>query len=223
MLKIKFVIIIFINLRFFFPFLMNGALAGAPKGPHPHVIFMGNSITYGWVTAYPELFGHGYWENCGIGGQTTAQLLERFDRDVLQKAPDVVVLGGGTNDIAGLGGPTTVEAIYANLLEMVEAARKRHIAVVLCAVLPAATYACCPDVNPVPWISELNACLRVYAATEQIVFVDYHTLLVDDRNGIRSEWTEDGVHPNKAGYAEMLPLTLSSILKAYGQDRKRNK
>ncbi len=206
----------------FFPLLLPAASPEVPNGPHPYVIFMGNSITQGWVNAYPELFESGDWENCGIGGQTTVQLLERFDCDVLRKAPDVVVLGGGTNDIAGLGGPTTVDAIYANLLAMVEAARSKHIAVVLCAILPAASYACCPDVDPVPWITELNARLRSYAAIQGFVFADYHTLLVDERNAIRSEWTEDGVHPNKAGYAKMLPLTLASILNAYGQHRKGN-
>lgn len=199
------------------------AITSDRSGKRPKVVFMGNSITWGWKTYYPELFEEGGWVNRGIGGQTTSQMLNRFEADVLSTDPEIVVLMGGTNDIAGLGGPMTVAAIFANIVRMVELARKRQVAVVLCSVLPAHEYYCCPDVQPIPMIAALNAKLSGYAKRERLIYVDYYSLLVDERKGIRKDWTADGVHPNRAGYAKMLPVTIASILEAYGKYRRKNK
>jgi hypothetical protein len=71
---------------------------------------MGDSITELWKVAHPDFFGEGYIDR-GVGGQTTAQMLVRFRQDVIALKPAVVHILGGTNDIAGNGGPTTLEAI----------------------------------------------------------------------------------------------------------------
>lgn len=180
----------------------------------PTVVFMGNSITLGWKTYYPEFFENGYMVNKGIGGQTTSQMRERFSQDVLAINPQIVVLMGGTNDIAGLGGETTVDAIFDNLKAMVDMAVDNGIAVVLCSVLPAHAYGCCPAARPIPMIAALNAKLQEYADNSALIYVDYYSLLVDERKGIDAQWTVDGVHPNKAGYVKMIPPTLAAIFKS---------
>jgi len=192
-------------------------------GKQPKVVFMGNSITLGWETYYPELFDGGYWVNRGIAGQTTFQMLNRFEADVLAADPEIVVLMGGTNDIAGLGRSITVDSIFINITQMVELALNRQVEVALCSVLPAHEFYCCPDVRPIPKIAALNAKLSNYAKRKKLVYIDYYSLLVDERKGIGKDWTEDGVHPNRAGYAKMLPLTIASILKAYGKYAENNK
>jgi lysophospholipase L1-like esterase len=47
--------------------------------------------------------------------------------------------------------------------------------------------------------------------THDITFVDFHTPMKDERNGLRIEFGEDGVHPNVAGYLIMEPLLEQAI------------
>jgi lysophospholipase L1-like esterase len=54
----------------------------------------------------------------GISGQTTPQILVRFQQDVVALKPKVVVINAGTNDIAGNTGPSTLEMIEDNLKSM---------------------------------------------------------------------------------------------------------
>ena len=35
--------------------------------------------------------------------------------------------------------------------------------------------------------------------------------MVDSRNGMKAEYSEDGVHPNKAGYEVMMALCTKAI------------
>ena len=46
----------------------------------------------------------------------------------------------GTNDIAGNAGPTTLEAIEANMLSMIELAQAHRIRVVLASTAPAGKF-----------------------------------------------------------------------------------
>ena len=56
------------------------------------VVFMGNSITEGWVFMRPEFFENRDYINRRIGGQTTPQMLLRFRPDVVDLNPKVVLI-----------------------------------------------------------------------------------------------------------------------------------
>jgi len=76
---------------------------------HEHrVVFMGNSITEGWLSIRPEFFKNKPYINRGISGQTTPQMLVRFRQDVIHLKPSTVVLLAGINDIAENTGPSTI-------------------------------------------------------------------------------------------------------------------
>ncbi len=83
----------------------------APASNENRVVFMGNSITIGWLNSRPDFFEGKPYINRGISGQTTPQMLLRFRQDVIDLNPAVVVLLAGTNDIAGNTGPSTLEMI----------------------------------------------------------------------------------------------------------------
>ena len=117
----------------------NEAL-GTPAKGEKRVVFMGNSITEGWINTCPEFFEGRPYINRGIGGQTTPQMLIRFRQDVINLHPKVVVILAGTNDIAGNTGPSTLEMIEDNLASMAEIAHANGIKVILCSVLPAFDY-----------------------------------------------------------------------------------
>ena len=50
--------------------------------------------------------------------------------------------------------------------------------------------------------------------TSGCVFLDYATAMSDDKGMLRRELADDGLHPNRAGYAIMSPLAEQAIAKA---------
>jgi lysophospholipase L1-like esterase len=183
-------------------------------------VFMGDSITEGWVTGDPTLFVDGVVGR-GIGAQTSPQMLVRFRQDVVVLAPRVVHIMAGTNDIAGNTGPTTTQDFKNNILAMIDLARANGIAVVLAGVPPSRQLYWRGDLDPRPWIRELNDWLRITADEQGLVFVDYATVLADDDGGLRADLGNDGVHPNRAGYAAMRPLAQRALTAALGLSSAR--
>ena len=183
-----------------------------PTENEDRVVFMGNSITEFWENVHPDFFVGKTYVNRGIAGQTTSQMLLRFRADVVNLHPKVVVFLGGTNDIAGNTGDVSLDIIEDNIFSMIELATSNDISVVLCSVLPVFDYSWSTGKEPAEKIIELNEALRFYAETHGIAFVDFHSPMKDDRNGLRYELGEDGVHPNVDGYLIMEPLVEQAIV-----------
>ena len=194
----------------------NAKLAPPAKGEN-RVVFMGNSITEGWIRTHPDFFAGKPYVNRGISGQTTPQMLVRFRPDVINLKPALVVILAGTNDIAGNTGPSTLEMIMDNLISMTELAKANNIKVVLSSVLPAFDYPWKPGLQPAEKIASLNAMIKSYADKNGIVYIDYFSSMADERKGLKKELSGDGVHPNDAGYKVMEPLVEAAIKKALNQ------
>jgi acyl-CoA thioesterase I len=184
-----------------------------PQRATPRVVFLGDSITQSWDLAD---LGATRLEvlNRGISGQTTPQMLVRFRQDVVDLHPAVVHILAGTNDLAGNTGPTTLHVIENNISSMVDIAQVNHIAVVLASVLPTLDYPWRHDLQPAPRIAALNAWMRELARRRGLIYVDYFAALADRGGGLKAAWSEDGVHPNTAGYAVMAPLALRAVTQA---------
>ena len=191
----------------------KAANAAIQAGERPRAVLMGDSITDNWTRGDPSLFGNGIVGR-GIGGQTSPQMLARFRQDVVELHPRVVHTMAGTNDIAGNTGPATLEDYQSNILAMIELARANDIAVVLAGIPPSRKLYWRGDLDPRPAIRELNGWLRSVAFDKGYVFVDYATVLADAEGGLRADLGNDGVHPNRVGYARMRPLTESAIAEA---------
>ena len=194
----------------------DDAKLGSPAKGESRVVFLGDSITEFWPLA--DSFPSKPYMNRGISGQTTPQILLRFRQDVIALQPKVVVILAGTNDIAENTGPITLAAIEDNLVSMVDLAKRNGIRVVLSALVPALKYPWRPDLAPVEKIRSLNDWMKDYAAKEGLVFLDYHSAMANDQRGLKAELSEDGVHPNKAGYAVMAPLAEKAIAVALGKN-----
>jgi lysophospholipase L1-like esterase len=207
------------RLRNDWPNLQHYAKANAelpPPAPgEQRVVFMGNSITEMWTPYFATMFQGKPYINRGIGGQTTPQMLVRFHQDVVALKPKVVVILAGTNDIAGNTGPSTLEMIENNLAAMEEIAKANGIRVVMASVLPVYTYSWRPEIlHPAQTIIELNRWMRDYAESHGEVYLDFHSAMADERMGMKSDLSPDGVHANEAGYRVMAPLTLAAIEQA---------
>lgn len=186
------------------------------KNANNRVVFMGNSITIGWLQTNPNFFKGKPYVNRGISGQTTPQMLVRFRADVIDIQAAAVVILAGTNDIAGNTGPSTLEMILDNIKSMTEIAQANGIKVILCSVLPAYDYPWRPGLQPNIKIPKLNAMIKEYAEANQVYYLDYFNALDDGNNGIIADYTYDGVHLTSKGYQVMEPMVekaLKSILK----------
>ncbi len=195
----------------------DDAKVGLPVSGEKRVVFMGNSITEGWIRTRPAYFEGKPYVNRGISGQTTPQMLVRFRPDVINLKPALVIILAGTNDIAGNTGISTLEMIMDNMISMAELAKANNIKVVLSSVLPAFDYPWKPGMEPAPKIVKLNEMIKKYADANGIVYLDYFSSMVDERNGLKKELSSDGVHPNEAGYLIMEPLAEQAIKKALSQ------
>src|SRR5699024_6100447 len=98
--------------------------------------------------------------NRGISGQTTPQMLIRFQQDVVHLHPAVVVLLAGTNDLAGNTGPSTLQMIEDNLTSMAEIAQTNNIKVILCSLLPVYDYPWKKGIYPAKNIIKLNRWIK---------------------------------------------------------------
>lgn len=177
----------------------------------PKVIFMGNSITEGWVSNHPDFFSANGFIGRGISGQTSSQMLVRFRSDVIMLKPKTVVINTGTNDIAQNNGTITLEHILQNIISMSELAKTNHIKPILSSVLPANHFWWNETLKPAQDIVTLNGMIRNYAVKHGIRYVDYYSSLVDDKGGLDAQYSEDGVHPNMKGYSVMEAIILKVL------------
>jgi lysophospholipase L1-like esterase len=199
----------------------NTALA--PPARERRVVFLGDSITDYWKL--PDYFPGKPYINRGIDGQTTPEMLVRFRQDVIALHPKVVVMLAGTNDIAGVTGPTSNEDVEANYASMAELARAHRIRMVFASVLPVHNYTHDAEesfaLRPSDRILALNKWLKDYCAKNRLVYLDYFSALADERGMLKRDLADDGLHPTDAGYKIMAPLAEQAIHKALAENKVR--
>ena len=177
----------------------------------PKAVLMGNSITDAWAKKRPEFFASNNFVGRGISGQVTSQMLCRFQSDVIELHPKIVVIMAGTNDIAQNNGYIAHEHILQNIQSMCELAKQNKIRPVLCSCLPAAAFKWRPEMKPAEDIKRLNEMIKAYAKANKITYIDYHSALVDERGGLPQKYAKDGVHPNLEAYAIMEKILLENL------------
>lgn len=183
------------------------------SGKRPKIIFLGDSITENWKLGDPSLFGPTVLDR-GISGQTTPQILLRFYQDVVALRPRTVHIMAGVNDIMGNTGATTDATIVNNIRAMIDIARTNNIRVVLAAITPSKRFVARPELGLAPRISAVNNRLAQLAESQKIIWVDYAAVLGNGDGGLKDTLGNDGLHPNRDGYAAMRPLAEAAIARA---------
>ncbi|MDO9361603.1 MAG: SGNH/GDSL hydrolase family protein [Sphingopyxis sp.] len=187
----------------------NARLLALPASAR-RIVFMGDSITQNWGLDDPGFFSGGI-VNRGISGQTTPQMLLRFQADIVALKPKLVHIMAGTNDIAGNSGPNAPEDYKNNIRAMVTLAKANGIKVILASIPPAARFAWKPELQPAPRVAELNMWLKAYAKAEKVEYLDYHSSLTTPDGALQPAFTFDGIHPNHAGYQVMVSLARRAV------------
>ncbi len=141
---------------------------------------------------YPDL----QIRNCGVLGQSTHEIVQRFDQCI--QGVDGVVIQGGINDIAqGL----PVAATAANLRGMVRSAKELNLDVALADLLPLNVGNGRAD----SVIADLNGRIHRIAREEDVALLPFHEVLEDPaaQGRMKPRWTADGEHPSIAGYRRL--------------------
>lgn len=189
----------------------------APAPGDQRVVFLGDSITDRWGRKVGAFFPGKPYINRGISGQTTPQMLIRFQQDVVHLHPAVVVFLGGTNDIARNTGPSSPAMVEDNISSMVAIAKRNGIRVVLASITPAAHYRWRPEVNGVADILEINGWLKRFCELNHLTYLDYYSAMADETGAMKPGLSSDEVHPTEQGYAVMAPLAEAAIKSALGK------
>lgn len=201
-----------------------------PTGPDPsipdsdrRVVFFGDSRAQNWPQPHGLPAG-AQIVNRGIGRQTTAQVLERFDRHVAPLHPKLVVVEVGVNDLTKIAVlPERRDAIVAtcekNIDEIVARSRRLGARVILTTIFPIGVV---PLYRRPFWsnsvdeaIGEVNAHLRGLADADVSV-LDSAPILVDDHGVVRRELSLDFLHLNDAGYEALDRALVPLVTKLLG-------
>ena len=196
-------------------------LIAGPPDP-TRLVFMGDSTTFFWDQ--PSPYGAGSlsavrpFVNRGIPAQTTEQMLVRFREDVVKLSPAAVHIWGGTNDVGTNTGPETNAEILDQIQSMTEVAKANGIKVLIASVTPVI------DTPQNEWtlrrpnatIVALNELIQAYCLQSGATYVDYYSVLVDSNGEMNINLTVDGLHPNTAGYAAMVPVARAALTKTLG-------
>lgn len=175
--------------------------ANADVTVKPKAVLLGDSITDGWPGVDPDFFTANNLVGRGISGQTTSQILVRMREDVVKLKPKYVVILCGINDIAlNPGHAVNVETAVGSIESMCEIAKANGIKPVVCSLLGSYEIRWRPEVkDSFEQVVKFNELLKAYARKNHIKYVDYFTLLSDGTGRIRSEYSDDTVHPNLEG------------------------
>ncbi|HXL22227.1 MAG TPA: GDSL-type esterase/lipase family protein [Candidatus Dormibacteraeota bacterium] len=163
------------------------------------IVFFGDSITANWNL--DQRFPGMHLVNRGAAADTTSKMASRFESDVVALRPKIVVILGGVNDIRR---DISVEVTEANLEFMVRLAKDHEIEVILSSLLPLSEGQAPGTASPKSaQVQRLNTWLEAYARSEGCIYADYYSALANERGGFNAQLTDDGIHPNAAGYRVM--------------------
>lgn len=163
------------------------------------VVCLGDSITWGfpyghessWVRMLDDAID-GEFINQGINGNTTTDMLNRFDRAVLKHNPTHVIIMGGINDVIW---QDSYDRISLNLQTMAEKAQAKGIKVIL--GTPTA-------VDEPRWeilVARIRKWMKDYSTNHNIPVIDFAAAFFDSSGKIKTELLlPDGGHPTRQGY-----------------------
>jgi lysophospholipase L1-like esterase len=211
-----------------FQFLPGSITVAKAEGPlvkeGEKIAFMGDSITQGGVgpKGYVTLAIRGLEAAgikttaipAGISGHKSNQMLERLDRDVLNKKPDWMTLSCGVNDVWHGAKGVPLDQYKTNITQIVEKCEKAGVKVMIL------TSTMIGEDQPNPNNQKLiayNEFLRTLAKEKKFPLADLNADMQEviakagaDKKG--NLLTGDGVHMNPSGNQMMA----KGVLKAFG-------
>ena len=167
------------------------------------IVFVGDSITdlYHLDDHYTDLTLATY--NRGIGGDTTSGVLNRMNQSIFDLSPSKIVLMIGINDINGGESIDKIEKNYKEILKQIK--EKLPETKVYCmSVLPIGTKIL--DYIEID-LAERNALIKQFdikvqnlATIFEYTYLDLFSLVCDENDNMKDEYTIDWGHLSEAGF-----------------------
>jgi lysophospholipase L1-like esterase len=169
------------------------------------IVFLGDSLVANgpWAELFSPI------KNRGIGGETTANVLDRLD-EIVEGRPAKVFILLGTNCLAS---DTPIAQVARNYRKILDRIRREspQTRVYSIGVLPVNQKVPGGPVHDNRAIQDLNRQLRELAKEfENVRFIDATRALTDERGDLRRDLTDDGLHLNIDAY-----LILGKLLEPY--------
>lgn len=165
------------------------------------IVFIGDSITdlYHLDDYYQDLPLRTY--NRGIGGDVTGMLLKRIQVSLYDLEPTKVVLMIGINDINGGVSTDTILENYNNILNGIKT-KLPSTKVYTMSILPINSDV--PGYIDVKKSTErilsINEEIKEMASNYSYQYMDLFSLVKDDKNHLKKEYSLDGIHLSEQGF-----------------------
>lgn len=165
------------------------------------IVFVGDSITDQYNLNNYYNYNNKIIVNSGISGYKTKNIIDRFNNLVEQHQADKLFLMIGTNDLsAGI----KEDEIISNTVEIISMIKKSS----------PKTKIYYETIYPVNGeirknnlktkkndkINYINEEMKKYCDENDVIYLDVHSILVDDNGNLDSKYTEDGLHVNETAY-----------------------
>lgn len=169
---------------------------------------IGDSRAAQWDTSFLNYTSLDIW-NSGIGGQSSKQVLERFENDLEISQPDYLLLQVGINDLKCIGllkDKDITENCINNIIRILDICMEKDIFVIYSSIFPVGKI---ETLRKPFWSNNINDSLRKvnsvikkYCIRNNISFFDSYSILLDSTrpNMIKKEYQNDFMHLNKKGY-----------------------
>ena len=192
---------------------------------HPvDVVFLGDSITTLWTFPQPHpLFAtHPGYVNRGISGDRAALMILRMPQDVFALKPKTVVFLGGINDLKSRLVPNALSflstaEVEASIRIVADLARAHGERLILCSLTPVDEGMAMSQLGiglgrlRPKQVLTVNRWIENFAQKRGLTYVDLYSALEDGHGRMRSDLSDDGLHPNDAGLDRMAPLLERAI------------
>lgn len=205
------------------------------------VVMIGDSITDAGRRETSPPYGIGYmslarslvtaarpelgltWENRGVGGDTVRHLADRWVRDVLDEAPDVLTVMIGINDVWRRFGDNPLEAVPADEYQSTLLTLLRSVQEISDVQMLVGS----PYMIEADRADPMRAAMDVYGSLAKDVATKVGATFIDVQAAFDAvlqhtesrDWADDRIHPNQPGHA-VIALT---FIEAFGIELARSR
>ena len=192
------------------PFGLSAYDQEAPNPDHgQRFVVVGDSRAGAWPK--PQTLSSVEFINRGMSGQTTAQILGRFQRHVADLEPDIVMIQAGINDLKAIPlfpdrKTDIIDDCKQNVAKLVRRSLDAGATVVVTTIIPAGDlpFARLPfwsaDVDKA--VQECNASI-LNLQTERVIVLDTSAVVGDGNGRVLKTYQQNFLHLNPAGYAAL--------------------
>jgi lysophospholipase L1-like esterase len=188
------------------------------KGDRKRVVLFGDSRIEQW-SPLPDI-KNAQFINRGISGETTSQMIARYQQDVISLSPDIIVIQAGINDLVAAGlypkkAKRISQSMMGNLIVMIEQGNNINALVILMSVVRPSNP---PWYRQIVWssdieklVNDVNMSIHQLQMKYSVKIMDADKILHNDSNVFAEQYAIDTLHFNRSAY-DIMNMALIDII-----------